>query len=271
VNLDEAELRHRFVEPWGRGESIVARGRQYNAGTYWLEIYEGPEEQTPRGDSQQVNASVMIPSRSTEVTDRFITGPFGAQAPHPTPDRDAVRFAEDHGRNGAARNALYEFLRAIDLHPMEWSELVGDANAGAPYIGDVLDAAFEQAQAVVVLFTPDDLSCLRPDLLPGEDREGEAELRGQSRPNVYYEAGMAMGRFPKRTVLVELGRMRPASDLTGRHAVRMSNEPERRKDLAQRLSWAGCEVNTSGDDWLKAGDFTAPADAEAAATEPRPS
>ena len=33
--------------------------------------------------------------------------------------------------------------------------------------------------------------------------------------------------------------------------------PEKRNDLAQRLKTAGCEVDTSGTDWLKAGDFTA--------------
>jgi hypothetical protein len=140
VNLDEAELRRRFVKPWDRGESVVARGRQYNAGTYWLEIFEGSEWTIPRGQSEQISGSVLIPSQSTELTDRFITGSFGAQAPRPTPERDAVRFVEDrrkvmvvHGRNETARDALYTFLRAIDLRPMEWSELVGDANAGAPY------------------------------------------------------------------------------------------------------------------------------------------
>jgi predicted nucleotide-binding protein len=110
-----------------------------------------------------------------------------------------------HGRNETARKALDEFLRAIDLRPMEWSELVGDANGGAPYIGEVLDAAFAQAQAVVVLFTRDDLACLRTDLLPAEDRGDEDDLREQARPNVFFEARMAMGGFPKRTVLVSSG------------------------------------------------------------------
>lgn len=56
-----------------------------------------------------------------------------------------------HGRNTTARNAMFAFLRSIDLHPLDWTELVGSATAGAPYIGDVLDGAFGQAQAVVVL------------------------------------------------------------------------------------------------------------------------
>jgi predicted nucleotide-binding protein len=140
-----------------------------------------------------------------------------------------------HGRNGQATKAMFAFLRAIDLRPMEWTELVGEANLGAPYIGDVLDAAFERAQAVVVLSTPDDLSRLRADLIPEGDPEREAEIRGQARPNVFIEAGMALGRFPNRTILTELGRLRLASDLLGRHTVRLHQGPECRQDLALRL------------------------------------
>jgi hypothetical protein len=162
------------------------------------------------------------------------------------------------GRNAAAGRAVFEFLGAIDLRPLEWTELVGSVNAGAPYIGEVLDAAFAQAQAVVVLATPDDVAHLRSDLLPEGDPDDEGTPRGQARPNVYFEAGMALGRFPTRTILAELGTLRAASDLGGRHAVRLNNDPACRKDLAQRLEKAGCLVNTSGDAWLTAGDFSAP-------------
>jgi hypothetical protein len=37
--------------------------------------------------------------------------------------------------------------------------------------------------------------------------------------------------------------------------VRLSQGAECRKDLAQRLERAGCEVNMAGTDWLSAGDF----------------
>ncbi len=69
---------------------------------------------------------------------------------------------------------------------------------------------------------------------------------------------MALGRFPRRTILTELGDLRPASDLSGRHAVRLNSGPECRQDLARRLLNAGCEVNTEGTDWLSAGAFEAP-------------
>ncbi len=66
------------------------------------------------------------------------------------PDRERKVFVV-HGRNAAARAAMYAFLRSIGLTPIEWSHaraLAGEAN---PYIGQILDAAFDAAQAVVVL------------------------------------------------------------------------------------------------------------------------
>jgi hypothetical protein len=152
---------------------------------------------------------------------------------------------------------MFTFLRAIGLEPIEWSEAVRLTGEASPYIGHVLDAAFGAAQAIVVLLTPDDVAYLRSEYASGDD-DPETAPAAQARPNVLFEAGMAMGRDPKRTVLVELGQLRPFSDVVGRHAVRMNGSAERRKELAQRLGTAGCAVNLIGEDWLSAGDFTAP-------------
>jgi hypothetical protein len=69
---------------------------------------------------------------------------------------------------------------------------------------------------------------------------------------------MAMGRDPKRTVLVELGVMRPFSDVGGRHVLRLNNTEKKRHELIERLITAGCDVNRSGTDWMEAGNFTPP-------------
>jgi hypothetical protein len=152
---------------------------------------------------------------------------------------------------------MFTFLRAIGLAPIEWSEAVKLTGEASPYIGNVLDAAFNAAQAVVVLLTPDDIAYLRGEYASSDD-DPETTPSAQARPNVLFEAGMAMGRDPKRTVLVELGQLRPFSDVVGRHAVRLDSSPERRKELAQRLQTAGCDVSLTGEDWLSAGDFTPP-------------
>lgn len=120
----------------------------------------------------------------------------------------------------------------------------------------MLDRAFDAAQAIVVLLTPDDIAYLRTEY--ASDDDPELDPAAQARPNVLFEAGMAFGRNPERTVIVELGRLRPFSDIGGRHTVRMNNSPEKRLDLAERLRTAGCNVEITGRDWMKAGDLTPP-------------
>jgi hypothetical protein len=162
-----------------------------------------------------------------------------------------------HGRNEALRSAMFDFLRALGLKPLEWDQAVALTGDGSPYVGQVLDAAFAQAQAIVVLLTPDEVTYLRPEIA-GDPDDHETQPATQARPNVLFEAGMAFGHDAKHTVLVEVGSMRAFSDVVGRHAVRLGNDVKSRKALAQRLQTADCEVDTSGTDWLEAGDFTPP-------------
>lgn len=160
-----------------------------------------------------------------------------------------------HGRDQKSREAIFTFLRAINLSPMEWSDAIDLTGRVSPYIGEILDAAFGHARAVLVLMTPDDLVHLRPELSDprGEPEDGNATA--QARPNVLFEAGIAMGRDSARTILVECGNLRPFSDIAGRHVLRMDNSVARRQELARLLRKAGCDVNTSGTDWHTAGDF----------------
>ncbi len=161
-----------------------------------------------------------------------------------------------HGRNESARRALFDFLRALGLDPIEWSEAIRLTGKGSPYIGEVLDAAFGAAQAVVVLQTPDDVAYLHQSLTYVGDPECTAQL--QPRPNMLFEAGMAMGRDEDRTIIVEMGRVKVFSDIHGRHVVRLDNDIKQRQELATRLQTAGCAVNTTGSDWHHAGDLTPP-------------
>ncbi|WP_282818594.1 nucleotide-binding protein [Curtobacterium flaccumfaciens] len=162
-----------------------------------------------------------------------------------------------HGRNEALRKAMFDFLRSINLAPMEWSQAVQLTGEGSPYIGQVLDAALSHAAAIVVLMTPDEIAYLQPQFGHG-DADEETKPAAQARPNVLFEAGMALGRDPRRTVLVEIGDVRPFSDVAGRHAIRLSNDPARRQELASRLRTAGCDVSLDGTDWHSTGDFTPP-------------
>jgi len=160
-----------------------------------------------------------------------------------------------HGRNEAMRRALFDFLRAIDLKPIEWSEAVALTGKPTPYVGEILDAAMLYAQAIVVLFTGDDLVRLKDEFLWVNDPSYEKKTTPQSRPNVIFEAGLALGKYPERTILVQVGNLRPFSDIAGRHFVRLRNSSKSRQELAQRLKLAGCNVDLSGTDWHDAGSF----------------
>lgn len=160
-----------------------------------------------------------------------------------------------HGRNEAVRRAFFGFLRAIGLKPVEWRKAIELTGKPNPYVGEILDAAFREAVAVIVLLTPDDEAKLKDEFLKSNDPDFEKRLTGQSRPNVLFEAGMAMGRNPGSVVLVQVGNLRPFSDIGGRHVVRLSNGAESRQELITKLANAGCNVDTSGSDWLKEGDF----------------
>ncbi len=67
---------------------------------------------------------------------------------------------------------------------------------------------------------------------------------------------MAFGSHPDQTILVELGDLRPFSDIAGRHVIRLTNQPGPLNDLAARLDAAGCPVNRNGTDWMRADRFT---------------
>ena len=160
-----------------------------------------------------------------------------------------------HGRNEVMRRALFDFLRAIDLKPIEWSEAVALTGKPSPFVGEILDAAMLYAQAILVLFTGDDQARLRDEILWVNDPVYEREATPQSRPNVIFEAGMALGRYPERTILVQVGTLRPFSDIAGRHLIRLKNTSKSRQELALRLQLAGCQVDLSGTDWHDAGAF----------------
>ena len=66
-----------------------------------------------------------------------------------------------------------------------------------------------------------------------------------------------MGRNEDRTILVELGVLRPFSDVAGRHVIRIDESFRWRQELAQRLRLAGCPVSLDGTEWHSAGDFKA--------------
>ena len=161
-----------------------------------------------------------------------------------------------HGRNAQIKQSMFDFLRSIDLRPLEWSQLVASTRSGSPYIQTVLNQAFVQAQATIVLLTPDDVAMLNNSLWMKDDPEYEKRLTGQARPNVLLEAGMAIALNREQTIFVEIGELRPFSDMAGIHTLRFDGSPNSRQALVSRLKTAGCAADTDHNtDWLTTGDF----------------
>lgn len=160
-----------------------------------------------------------------------------------------------HGRNEPLRKAMFEFLRAVGLNPMEWSSALRATESGTPTIMQVIEVLLRKSASVVVLLTPDDLVMLKPQLVRKSDKGIEKQLVGQARPNVLFEAGIAMGSMPRETVLVEIGDIKDFTDVGGIHVMRLNNSSESRNTFIQKLEAANCDVDSTGTDWLSAGDF----------------
>ncbi|WP_061296912.1 TIR domain-containing protein [Herbidospora cretacea] len=165
------------------------------------------------------------------------------------PTRDRRRVFVVHGRDEVARDRLFEFLRALDLKPLEWESCVLTTDSATPFLGDVPPSALAEAQAVVVLLTPDDVVRLHPRLHARRETSHEAEATCQPRPNVLIELGMALAVSPARTIMVEMGELRPISDIGGRNVIRFDGSPASMGKLVERLKSAGCAVDDRGGDW----------------------
>ena len=219
---------------------------------------------TAAGGSQ-IN-HVPVPASPTVAKVHKAKGPKGKS---PAKLRDNSVFVV-HGRDEGLRKSMFAFLRALSLNPLEWGKAVLQTHKGGanPHVDDIIDTAMAKVQAVVVIFSPDDLASLRSCFLAKGEATTEGKPKGQPRPNVIFEAGLALGRHPEETLLVQVGTVKSFSDIAGKHLVRLSNDASKRTDVANRLRKIGCKVDQVGTDWLTEGDFTPKKDKKTVKTKP---
>jgi predicted nucleotide-binding protein len=155
-----------------------------------------------------------------------------------------------HGRDSQVNARFYDLLHAVDLEPLEWEILVEATGSTAPHLGQVVARAPHLAQAALVLLSPDDIVELHSDLFQDSDPPAERARAGQARPNVLIELGLVLGTYPERTIVVEVGQMRPVADLAGLNVIRFDGSAVAIKKLLDRLRQAGCQVDTAGTGWL---------------------
>lgn len=170
-----------------------------------------------------------------------------------------------YGRNVRISGELSKFLLSVGLRPLTFQEARRMAGA-QPSVYEVVKCGVSSAQAVIALFTPDEWVSLAPEFRSPTDRPQEVS-RWHARPNVPFEAGLAMGLNPDGTILATFGPVEMPSDIAGLHQFRLSNEASSRHNLMLLLERLGCAVNRDGTHHLgpEAGDFsvatiTSPAD-----------
>lgn len=177
----------------------------------------------------------------------------GGKAAKPRPKDNSVFVIG--GRDTAVTESMYALLNALGCKPVEFHQAVARVRGtGSPYVGVVLDKAFEQVQALVVLFTPDDEAKLKDQFLKPNEIQTEGRYRGQARQNVVFEAGMALARHEDKTILVQIGEVKSFSDVFGRHLVNLDGSHRTRIDFANRLKRI-CKIDTTGTRWLTVGKF----------------
>jgi predicted nucleotide-binding protein len=172
-----------------------------------------------------------------------------------TPGRSVRDVFVVHGRDQQLRERFYEFLRAVDLRPLEWETIVAATGRTTPSLLTVIHTALTRAQAIVVLLSPDDTVQLHPSLRKHRESGTELVPMMQPRPNVLVELGMALIGCPDRTIVVEIGELRPIADLGGLNVIRLDGGEAALGKLVQRLKSAGCRVDDTGADWRAAGRF----------------
>lgn len=200
--------------------------------------------------------SGLVAKTGKDVTEEVLSGAREFIRANPKEHSEAHEARDQvfvvHGRDQTVCDSMFAMLQAMRLKPIWWEDAVNVTEQPSPYIGEILDAAFAKAKAVIVLLTGDDEARLRKRFWSLTEPD-ERKLLPQARPNVIFEAGMAFARFPKGTLIAAVGTTRRFSDIAGRHYVRLDtdNGPS---DLMGRLRTCGCSVDPRPS-WIKIGSF----------------
>src|SRR5688572_2110924 len=108
-----------------------------------------------------------------------------------------------YGQDRKARDELTKFVRAVGLQQLSFEE-VANRLGTTPFVAEVVLAGLQQAQAIIALFTPDELTTLYE--ANGEiSSHPQGSSRWQARPNVIFEAGVAYGIAREKTIIVTIG------------------------------------------------------------------
>lgn len=101
-----------------------------------------------------------------------------------------------HGRNDQIVEAVAIMVRSIGLEALDFGKVRLAQSFRGRYIGEVLDHAFDTAQAILVIVSGEEKARLRARFAISQDFPLRAER--QPRPNVLIEIGMALRSHAER-------------------------------------------------------------------------
>lgn len=151
------------------------------------------------------------------------------------------------GRNEKLRLSVFNLLRALKLEPMEWMEVIRETGETSPYLSQAIIKSIEKAGAVVVIMAPEEEAKLDEKFWM---EEADKKTYRQPRPNVIFEAGLALGMKENKTIILQFGELRIFSDILGKHVTKYrgsDTESDFKCDLLEKLKIAGCQCEAGKD------------------------
>ncbi len=234
------------------GHKFALNEPDLNALLHYLEHREIIVDVACIGESGIVTSFVSDPSTRRMAADLTYCPGYGDNVQLPLRDRVFIV----HGRNTEALGAIRDFLKSLHLQSVTFRDAVRLTDKPTPHVDEIVAAGMAYAYATLVLFTGDEEARLKPCFRASGDHSSEMKLQSQPRPNVIFEAGMALARDPARTILVQYGpHLRPFSDIAGLFVLPIRDTLGDRKALKDRLEKIGCKVSAKSNKWQKAGRF----------------
>jgi hypothetical protein len=159
-----------------------------------------------------------------------------------------------HGRDIEARDELVKLLDALGLQHHSFERVAARLGA-APFVADIVIRGIRDAAVVIALFTPEEHATFYDPVTAEYRGTAAGEARWQARPNVIFEAGVALGVARKRTILATLGSdVQLFSDVSGVHFVSLAGADGKQmlRDRIEQVLGAPLEVDGN---WESAADF----------------
>lgn len=151
------------------------------------------------------------------------------------------------GRNEKLRISIFNLLRALKLEPMEWMEVISSTGHPDAYIHEAIKKSMDDAGAVVVIMAPEEKATLLEEF---RSDPGDGKTYRQSRPNVIFEAGLALGLKEEKTLILQFGESRIFTDILGKHILKYvgkNQDIKFKNDLLHKLQIAGCSCSAGND------------------------